>query len=82
MLDVQVATLKRQGKQIDDRELNTITDDLRPATTARLIFGTRRLEAGSMRFSTLATREVLALALDLATRQRETSGFPVGVFQV
>ena len=28
------------------------------------------------------TREVLILALDVATRQRESNGFPLGVFQV
>ena len=30
----------------------------------------------------LKTREVLVQALDVATRQRETASFPVGVFQV
>lgn len=83
MLDVQFATLKRQGKQIDDRELNTITDDLRARydreTDIRYAAARGWVDAI---LDPLQTREILALALDLATRQRDTSGFPVGVFQV
>ncbi|AGA30224.1 acyl-CoA carboxylase subunit beta [Singulisphaera acidiphila] len=83
MLDVQVATLKRQGKQVDDRELNAIADDLRARydreTDIRYAAARGWVDAI---IDPLKTREVLALALDLATRQRETVGFPVGVFQV
>lgn len=83
MLDVQVATLKRQGKQVDDRELHAIADDLRARydreTDIRYAAARGWVDAI---IDPLKTREVLALALDLAARQRETVGFPVGVFQV
>ncbi|WP_406700762.1 acyl-CoA carboxylase subunit beta [Singulisphaera sp. Ch08] len=83
MLDVQVATLKRQGKQVDDRELNAMADELRARydreTDIRYAAARGWVDAI---IDPLQTREVLVLALDVATRQRETEGFPVGVFQV
>jgi 3-methylcrotonyl-CoA carboxylase beta subunit len=83
MLDVQLATLKRQGKHVDSGELNAMAEELRARydreTDIRYAAARGWIDAI---IDPAKTREILALALDVATRQRETGGFPVGVFQV
>ena len=83
MLDVNIATLKRQGKEIDDRELRQMAEKLR----ARYDRETDIRHAAARGWidaiiDPAQTREVLITALDIATRQRETSGISTGVFQV
>jgi 3-methylcrotonyl-CoA carboxylase beta subunit len=83
MLDVNVATLKRQGRQIDDVELNAMAEELRARydreTDIRYAAARGWIDAI---VDPARTREVLMLALDVATRQREVTTFPTGVFQV
>ena len=83
MLDVNVATLKRQGKQIDDAELRDMAEQLRARydreTDIRYAAARGWIDAI---IAPERTREVLIQALDVATRRRETAGFPIGVFQV
>lgn len=83
MLDVNVATLKRQGRQIDDAELNAMAEELRARydreTDIRYAAARGWIDAI---VDPSKTREVLMVALDVATRQREVTTFPTGVFQV
>ena len=83
MLDVNLATLKRQGKAIDDADLNAMAAELRARydreTDIRYAAARGWLDAI---IDPAQTRAVLALALDVATRHRETYQVPVGVFQV
>jgi acetyl-CoA carboxylase carboxyltransferase component len=83
MLDVNVAALKRQGKQVDAQELEAMADELRQRydreTDIRYAAARGWVDAI---IDPAQTREVLTLALDVATRPREAAGFPVGVFQV
>ncbi len=52
MLDVNVATLKRQGERVDDTKLAAMAEELRGATIARPISGTPPRGSGSTRSST------------------------------
>ncbi|HMB08371.1 MAG TPA: acyl-CoA carboxylase subunit beta [Isosphaeraceae bacterium] len=83
MLDVNVATLKRQGRQIDDAELNAMAEELRARydreTDIRYAAARGWIDAI---IDPARTREVLMLALDVATRQREVATLTTGVFQV
>jgi len=83
MLDVQVATLKRQGKTIDGDELNEMATELRARydqeTDIRYAAARGWIDAI---IDPARTRDVLTFALEVATRQPVTSGFPLGVFQV
>lgn len=83
MLDVQVATLKRQGKDVDAAELNAMAEELRARydreTDIRYAAARGWIDAI---IDPVKTREILALALDVATRQRDADGLSVGVFQV
>lgn len=83
MLDVNLATLKRQGKVPDDAELAAITNDLRAKyereTDIRYAAARGWLDAI---IDPLETRNTLITAFDLVTRTRPTKGFPLGVFQV
>jgi 3-methylcrotonyl-CoA carboxylase beta subunit len=83
MLDVNLATLKRQGKQVDDAELNAMADDLRKRydreTDIRYAAARGWIDAI---IDPSRTRDVLILALDVATRHREAEGLSTGVFQV
>jgi acetyl-CoA carboxylase carboxyltransferase component len=83
MLDVTIATLKRQGKEIDHADLDAMTEELRQRydreTDIRYAAARGWIDAI---IDPADTRHVLITALDAATRCRETNGFPLGVFQV
>ena len=83
MLDVNVGTLKRQGKQIDDAELATMAHELRlrydRETDVR--YAAARLWVDAI-IDPAKTREVLSTALDVAVRRRELKPVCTGVFQV
>jgi len=83
MLDVNVAALKRQGKEVDDAELEAMAEDLRARydreTDIRYAAARGWIDAI---IDPAQTRDVLILALDVAMRNRDAAGFPLGVFQV
>ena len=83
MLDVNVATLKRQGKAIDQAELDRLTDELRQRYDREtdIRHAAARLWIDAI-VEPARTREVLIQAFDLATRCRDTSPITTGVFQV
>jgi acetyl-CoA carboxylase carboxyltransferase component len=83
MLDVNVGTLKRQGKAIDDAELAKISDDLRDRYDREtdIRYAAARLWIDAI-IDPIETRDVLIMAFDIATRQRETRPLETGVFQV
>jgi acetyl-CoA carboxylase carboxyltransferase component len=83
MLDVNLGVLKRQGKQVDSAELAAMTEDLRQKYDRE----TDIRYAGARGWideiiDPAQTRSVLITALEVATCNRETAGFPLGVFQV
>jgi 3-methylcrotonyl-CoA carboxylase beta subunit len=83
MLDIQVAALKRQGKQVDAAELDAIAEELRGRydreTDIRYAAARGWIDAI---LDPARTREALIIALDVATRHREADGLRLGVFQV
>ncbi len=83
MLDIQVAALKRQGKTVDEAEMARIGEDLRQRydreTDIRYAAARGWIDAI---IHPAQTREILAIAFDIATRKRAVAGFPLGVFQV
>jgi 3-methylcrotonyl-CoA carboxylase beta subunit len=83
MLDVNIGTLKRQGKQIDDAELAVMAEELRlrydRETDVR--YAAARLWVDAI-VEPARTREVLSTALDVAVRNRELKPVCTGVFQV
>jgi acetyl-CoA carboxylase carboxyltransferase component len=83
MLDVNVAALKRQGRQIDDAELKAMADELRARydreTDIRYAAARGWIDAI---IDPMRTREVLIAAFDVASRRRESTPLQVGVFQV
>jgi acetyl-CoA carboxylase carboxyltransferase component len=83
MLDVNVNALKRQGKEIDDSELAAMADELRQRYDREtdIRYAAARLWVDGI-IEPARTREVLALALDVATRQRDAVPLTTGVFQV
>ena len=83
MLDVNVATLKRQGKAIDQAELDRLTEELRQRYDREtdIRYAAARLWIDAI-IEPARTREVLIQAFDVATRCRETRPITTGVFQV
>ncbi len=83
MLDVNISTLKRQGKPVDDATVEALADELRQRydreTDIRYAAARGWVDAI---LDPSHTRVALILAFDVATRQRDTAGFPLGVFQV
>jgi 3-methylcrotonyl-CoA carboxylase beta subunit len=83
MLDITVSALKRQGRKIDEAEMQAIAADLRARydreTDVR--YAAARGWVDSV-IDPTKTRETLIAALDVATRRREVKGLSVGVFQV
>jgi acetyl-CoA carboxylase carboxyltransferase component len=85
MLDVNLATLKRQGKAIDDAEVNTMAESLRQRydreTDIRYAAARGWIDAI---LDPAETREVLVEALRVATRVMPPAGerLATGVFQV
>jgi acetyl-CoA carboxylase carboxyltransferase component len=83
MLDVNVGTLKRQGKEVDAEELDALAEALRARydrETDIRYAAARGWIDGIL--DPLETRNILILAFDIATRQRAAAAFPLGVFQV
>jgi 3-methylcrotonyl-CoA carboxylase beta subunit len=83
MLDVNVGTLKRQGKEIDDAELAAMADELRAQYDREtdIRYAAARLWIDAI-IDPAQTREVLTMALDVAVRNREIAPVCTGVFQV
>ena len=83
MLDVNVGTLKRQGKQIDDAELAAMAHELRLRYDREtdIRYAAARLWVDAI-IDPAKTREVLSMALDVAVRNRELTPVCTGVFQV
>jgi 3-methylcrotonyl-CoA carboxylase beta subunit len=83
MLDVNVAALKRQKKEIDDREQEAMAEELRQRYDREtdIRYAAARLWIDAI-IDPAQTREVLTLALDAALRQRELEPITTGVFQV
>ena len=83
MLDVNVATLKRQGKAVDDAELDAMADGAaRSGTIARPTSATPPPAAGSTRSSTRSKPATSSSRPSTWPRGRGCQGFPLGVFQV
>jgi 3-methylcrotonyl-CoA carboxylase beta subunit len=83
MLGVNLATIRRQGKHVDGAELHTMAEELR----ARYDRETDIRHAAARGWidaiiDPARTRDVLMMALDVATRTREAETFSTGVFQV
>ncbi|MFO0891233.1 MAG: acyl-CoA carboxylase subunit beta [Isosphaeraceae bacterium] len=83
MLDVNLATLRRQGKAIDQAELDALTEDLRRRYDREtdIRYAAARLWVDRI-LEPEATRDALILALDVAVRRRPTVPISTGVFQV
>ena len=83
MLDVNVGTLKRQGKQIDDAELAAMALELRLRYDREtdIRYAAARLWVDAI-IDPAQTREVLSMALDVAVRNRDLTPVCTGVFQV
>jgi acetyl-CoA carboxylase carboxyltransferase component len=83
MLDVNVAALKRQGKAIDQAELDRLSEDLRQRYDHEtdIRYAAARLWVDAI-IEPARTREILIQAFDVATRYRETCPITTGVFQV
>jgi len=83
MLDVNLATLRRQGKTIDDAELKAMAKELRERYDREtdIRYAAARLWVDAI-VDPIDTRDVLSLALDIAVRERDTVALGTGVFQV
>jgi acetyl-CoA carboxylase carboxyltransferase component len=83
MLDVNLATLKRQGKAVDQSELDRLTRELhdRYERETDIRHAAARLWIDAI-IEPARTREVLIQAFDLATRRRDLAPITTGVFQV
>jgi acetyl-CoA carboxylase carboxyltransferase component len=83
MLDVNLATLKRQGKQVDDAELAAMAAELRDRYDREtdIRHAAARLWIDAI-IDPARTRDVLTMALDVATRNRDATPLETGVFQV
>jgi acetyl-CoA carboxylase carboxyltransferase component len=83
MLDVNVAALKRQGKAIDQAELDVMTEELRQRYDREtdIRYAAARLWIDAI-IEPALTREILIQAFDVATRSRTSAPITTGVFQV
>ena len=83
MLDINLATLKRQGKAVDDAEMAAMTSELsaRYDRETDIRYAAARGWVDAI-LDPSETREALILAFDVATRRRDVASVPVGVFQV
>jgi acetyl-CoA carboxylase carboxyltransferase component len=83
MLDVNVAALKRGKKEVDAAEQAAMADELqqRYDRETDIRYAGARLWVDAI-IDPAQTREVLALALDVAVRRRDTEPITTGVFQV
>jgi acetyl-CoA carboxylase carboxyltransferase component len=82
MLDVNLATLKRQGKEPNDSELAQMADELRRRYDREtdIRYAAARLWVDAI-IDPARTRDVLISAFDIATRVRQSPSAPLGVFQ-
>jgi acetyl-CoA carboxylase carboxyltransferase component len=83
MLDVNVATLKRQGQEVDADELAAMAEELRRRYDREtdIRYAAARLWVDAI-VDPARTRDVLILALDVAVRNREAVPLATGVFQM
>jgi acetyl-CoA carboxylase carboxyltransferase component len=83
MLDVNVATLKRQGHPVDAEEMSAMAEELRRRYDSEtdIRYAAARLWIDAI-IDPARTRDALIMALDIATRNRETTPLETGVFQV
>ncbi len=83
MLDVNVAALKREKKEIDDREQEAMAHELRQRYDREtdIRYAAARLWIDAI-IDPAQTRDVLSLALDTVVRQRQVEPITTGVFQV
>jgi acetyl-CoA carboxylase carboxyltransferase component len=83
MLDVNVAALKRQGKEVDQAELDTLAEELRQRYEREtdIRYAAARLWVDAI-IEPCKTREILIQAFDVATRCRQPVPITTGVFQV
>ena len=83
MLDVNLATQKRQGKEVDQPELDRLTEELKDRYDREtdIRYAAARLWIDAI-LEPARTREVLIQAFDLATRCRSLEPITTGVFQV
>jgi acetyl-CoA carboxylase carboxyltransferase component len=83
MLDVNLAALKRDKKVIDASEQEAMAADLRARYDREtdIRYAAARLWVDAI-IDPAETRDVLSLALDVATRHRDTEPITTGVFQV
>jgi 3-methylcrotonyl-CoA carboxylase beta subunit len=83
MLDVNVGTLKREGKKIDDAEMAALARELHDKYDREtdIRYAAARLWIDAI-VDPARTREVLIAAVDVAIRQRDSVPVCTGVFQV
>ena len=83
MLDVTTATQKRQGKTIDQAELDALAEQLRQRYDREtdIRYAAARLWIDAI-LEPARTREALIQAFDVATRCRDLRPLATGVFQV
>jgi acetyl-CoA carboxylase carboxyltransferase component len=83
MLDVNVGTLKRQGHPVDADEMSAMAEELRQRYDREtdIRYAAARLWIDAI-IDPARTRDALIMALDIATRNRETTPLETGVFQV
>ena len=83
MLDVNVAALRRGKKEIDAAEQEAMAAELRARYDREtdIRYAAARLWIDAI-IDPAQTREVLAMALDVAVRQRDAEPITTGVFQV
>jgi acetyl-CoA carboxylase carboxyltransferase component len=83
MLDVNIGTLKRQGKEVDQAELAAMADELRLRYDREtdIRYAAARLWVDAI-IEPERTREILSMALDVAVRNRNLRPMCTGVFQV
>jgi acetyl-CoA carboxylase carboxyltransferase component len=83
MLDVNVAALRRQGHEADEGELQAMAAELRARYDREtdIHYAAARGWIDAI-IDPAQTREILIMALDVATRQRDVEPLTLGVFQV
>jgi acetyl-CoA carboxylase carboxyltransferase component len=83
MLDVNVAALRRQGHEADEGELQAMAAELRARYDREtdIHYAAARGWIDAI-IDPAQTRELLIMALDVATRQRDAEPLSLGVFQV
>ena len=83
LLDVTIASMRRQGQEVDADDLGQLRDKVRADYEAQtdVRYAAARGWVDAI-IDPARTREVLILALEIATRHAEVEPFRVGVYQV